>query len=300
MSVQPASEPDALVARVEELTAHLEAIGDPFARSCAEELVGALMGLYGEGLERIFETLEAEGAALAEVRERLAADGVVASLMLIHGLYPVALETRVQEALDSVRPYMESHGGNVELLGIEDGVARLRLEGSCNGCPASASTMELAIEQALQEAAPDLAGIDVEGVTAPAPAIGGFELPMSGGGPPVERSGDERPARGSGWMLLEGLGSLMPGAVTGTSAGGRSLVVANVAGDLLAYRNRCAGCGSALDHGDLSGGTLHCPSCALGFVLPLAGRCVSDAGLQLEPVPLLREDDGGVRVAVAA
>jgi len=290
MSVQPAPEPDALVARVEELTAQLEAIGDPFARSCAEELAGALMGLYGEGLERIFETLEAEGPALADVRGQLAEDGVVASLMLIHGLYPVALETRVLEALDSVRPYMESHGGNVELLGIEHGVARLRLEGSCNGCPASASTMELAIEQALQDAAPDLAGIDVEGVTAaPAPALGGFELPMSGGGPPV-----------SGWMLLEGLGSLMPGAVTGTSAGGRSLVVANVAGDLLAYRNRCAGCGATLDHGDLSGGTLHCPSCARGFALPLAGRCVSEDGLQLEPVPLLREDGGGVRVALGA
>jgi Fe-S cluster biogenesis protein NfuA/nitrite reductase/ring-hydroxylating ferredoxin subunit len=301
LSVQPAPEPDALVARVEELTAQLEAIGDPFARSCAEELAGALMGLYGEGLERIFETLEAEGPALAEVRERLAEDGVVASLMLIHGLYPVDLETRVVEALDSVRPYMESHGGNVELLGIVDGVARLRLEGSCNGCPASASTMELAIEQALQDAAPDLAGIDVEGVTAPPPpALGGFELPMSDGGPPVERSGDERSARGSGWTLIEGLGSLMPGAVIGASAGGRSLVVANVAGDLLAYRNRCAGCGAALDHGDLSGGTLHCPSCARGFDLPLAGRCVSEAGLQLEPVPLLREGDGGVRVALAA
>ena len=291
MSAQPASEPDALVARVEELTAQLEAIGDPFARSCAEELAGALMGLYGEGLERIFETLEAEGPALDDVRERLAADGVVASLMLIHGLYPVDLETRVREALDSVRPYMESHGGDVELLGIEGGVARLRLEGSCNGCPASASTMELAIEQALQEAAPDLEGIDVEGVTAatPAPALGGFELPMAGGGPPA-----------GGWLSLAGVGSLAPGAVAGASVGGKALVVANVAGDLLAYRNRCAGCGGALDHGDLSGGTLHCPSCARGFALPLAGRCVSEDGLQLEPVPLLREDGGGVRVAVAA
>jgi len=278
---------EALVGRVEELTAQLDVIGDPFARSCAEELVGALMGLYGEGLERIFAAIADEGAA--GLGERLTEDGVVASLMLIHGLYPVALETRVQEALDSVRPYMESHGGNVELLGIEDGVARLRLEGSCDGCPASASTMELAIEQALQEAAPDLEGIDVEGVTAPPPALGAFELPMSGGGPPV-----------SGWMTVEGLGALMPGAVTGTSAGGRSLVVANVAGDLLAYRNRCAGCGAALDGGDLSGGTLHCPSCARGFALPLAGRCVSEEGLQLEPVPLLREDGGGVRVAVAA
>ena len=100
-------------------------------------------------------------------------------------------------------------------------------------------------------------------------------------------------------MSLEGLGSLMPGALTGTSAGGRSLVVANVAGELLAYRNRCAGCGGALDGGDLSGGTLHCPSCARGFALPLAGRCVSEDGLQLEPVPLLREVAGGVRVALA-
>ena len=45
-------------------------------------------------------------------------DGVVASLLLMHGLYPVPLEDRVREALDSVRPYMESHGGDVELLGI--------------------------------------------------------------------------------------------------------------------------------------------------------------------------------------
>ena len=278
------SDTDALVARVEELTAQLESIGDPFA----EELAGALMEMYGEGLARIFAAIDEEGAD--RLRERLCEDGVVASLMLIHDLYPVALETRVREALDSVRPYMESHGGNVELLGIEDGVARLRLEGSCNGCPASASTMELAIEQALQEAAPDLAGIDVEGVTAPPePALGAFELPMSGGGLPA-----------SGWLSLEGLGSLMPGALTSTSAGGRSLVVANVAGDLLAYRNRCAGCGGTLDNGDLSGGTLHCPSCARGFALPLAGRCVSEDGLQLEPVPLLREDGGGVRVAVAA
>ncbi len=185
---------EALVGRVEELTAQLDAIGDPFARSCAEELVGALMGLYGEGLERMFAAIAEEGSE--GLRDRLTEDGVVASLMLIHGLYPVALETRVQEALDSVRPYMESHGGNVELLGIEDGVARLRLEGSCDGCPASASTMELAIEQALQEAAPDLEGIDVEGVAAPpAPALGGFELPMAGGGPPRQWLDDGRGAR---------------------------------------------------------------------------------------------------------
>src|ERR1700710_1317762 len=181
MIERPAEEE--LVGRVQELTAQVETFADPQARACAEELAAAVVQLYGEGLERIFAALD------EETRTELAQDGVVASLMLIHGLYPVSLETRVQAALDSVRPYMDSHGGNVELLGIEDGIARLRLEGSCNGCPASASTMELAIEQALQDAAPDLEGIDVEGVTAAPPPLGAFELPMSGGGPPV-----------SGWL----------------------------------------------------------------------------------------------------
>jgi Fe-S cluster biogenesis protein NfuA/nitrite reductase/ring-hydroxylating ferredoxin subunit len=202
--------------------------------------------------------------------------------MLIHDLYPVPLEERVQEALDSVRPYMESHGGNVELLGIEDGVAKLRLEGSCHGCAASASTLELAVEEALKATAPDLMGMDVEGVVEP--PVGAFELPMvgGGGGAPV-----------SGWQALDV--QVAPGGMASSGA----LLIANVDGALLAYRNRCAGCGGALDHGDLSGGTLHCPSCARGFALPLAGRCVSEDGLQLEPVPLLREVDGGVRVALA-
>src|SRR3954454_6848801 len=151
-----------LVGRVQELTAQVEALPDRDARACAEELAAAVVQLYGEGLGRIFAALD------DSVRQELAEDGVVASLMLIHGLYPVDVETRVQQALDSVRPYMDSHGGNVELLGVEDGIARLRLQGSCSGCAASQSTMELAIERALEETAPDLLGLDVEGVIAPA------------------------------------------------------------------------------------------------------------------------------------
>jgi Fe-S cluster biogenesis protein NfuA/nitrite reductase/ring-hydroxylating ferredoxin subunit len=256
------TEPEALVARVEELTARVEPGGD------AEQLAGALMDLYGEGLERIFDAIAADGSEA--LRARLTEDGVVASLMLIHDLYPVPLEERVQEGLDSVRPYMESHGGNVELLGIEAGVAKLRLEGSCNGCAASASTLELAVEQALQATAPDLAGIDVEGVVEP-PA-GAFELPMVG----------------SSWHVLDV--DVAPGAVAAVDG----LFVANVDGALLAYRDRCAGCGGELAGGELRGGTLACPACGLGFDLPLAGR--SAEGPQLTPVPLLR-DGPTIRVA---
>ena len=72
------SEPEALVARVEELTARVEPGGE------AEQLAGALMDLYGEGLARIFDAIGDDGSEA--LRARLTEDGVVASLMLIHDL----------------------------------------------------------------------------------------------------------------------------------------------------------------------------------------------------------------------
>ena len=269
-----------LVGRVQALTAEVEALPDPVARETADALAAAVVQLYGEGLERIFAALDPGVVAT------LAEDGVVASLMLIHGLYPVALETRVQEALDAIRPYMESHGGDVELLGVEDGIARLRLQGSCNGCAASQSTLELAIERALEEAAPDLLGIDVEGVVAAPPR-------------PAEASEEVE------WVELPGVEGLERGAMVGaggglvvTGGGGGGLVVANVAGTLLAYRDRCAGCEGRLTDGTLLGGLLSCAHCGLQFDLPRAGRCPGDAALQLQPVPLLR-NGGPVRVALS-
>jgi hypothetical protein len=98
-----------------------------------------MVELYGEGLVRILDEIDNAGEVGAGIRARLMEDGVVASLMLVHDLYPVDLPTRVEEALASVRPYLESHGGNVELLGVADGVARISLVGHCKTCPASDS-----------------------------------------------------------------------------------------------------------------------------------------------------------------
>jgi Fe-S cluster biogenesis protein NfuA len=81
----------------------------------------------------------------------------------LYGLHPLDLETRVRQALEQVRPYLQSHGGNVELLGVEGGIIRLRLQGSCHGCPSSAQTLKSTIEEAIAEKAPDAAGLQVEG-----------------------------------------------------------------------------------------------------------------------------------------
>ena len=105
--------------------------------------------------------------------ERLAGDELVASLLLLHGLHPADLDSRVAAALERVRPFLQSHGGDVELVRLVDGVVHLRLQGSCHGCPSSAATLTSRIEQAIYEAAPDVASIEVVEAAEPAPA-GGF------------------------------------------------------------------------------------------------------------------------------
>jgi Fe-S cluster biogenesis protein NfuA/nitrite reductase/ring-hydroxylating ferredoxin subunit len=276
----PAPEPsELLVARVQELQERLEAAGPSPARDLAEELVSAIVQLYGEGLERIVGALHGAGEEGARIAVTLAEDRLLATLMLIHDLHPVPLADRVQAALDSVRPYMESHGGNVELRSLEDGVARIHLQGSCSDCSASSVTLELAIKQALEDAAPDLVALEVEGQAAP---ITGVALPMAG-----------TPA----WVELGGLDDLEEGALRALAPSGQALLVANVDGTLLAYRDACAACGAPLHAGTLSAGALACPSCSRSFSLPRAGRSLDGDALQLQPVPLLRERDS-VKVAM--
>jgi len=285
MMPPPAAPPppdEGLVERVERLVAAVEEIPDPRARAVAEELFGAVLELYGDGLARVLDLVDERTA------RALADDGHVASLLLIHDLYPVPLEERVNEALESVRPYMESHGGGVELLSLEGGIAHLRLEGSCDGCPASASTLELAIEEALEEAAPDLLGLEVEGVTKPptgpiVPGVPGVALPLA----PV-----------AAWTTVQGLAALPAAAHTSVSVDGRELFVANVDGTLLAYLDTCPSCGSPLHAGSLEGGMLSCGSCGVAYDLPKAGRAAHRDDLQLGPVPLLREGPDTVRVAL--
>jgi Fe-S cluster biogenesis protein NfuA/nitrite reductase/ring-hydroxylating ferredoxin subunit len=288
-----------LLLRVQDLQSRLDTDGEPATRELAEELVATVVQLYGDGLERIVGTLMEDGEAGRRLASKLAEDELIASLLLIHDVHPVPLHERVAAALEQVRPYMESHGGNVELLSLEDGVARISLRGSCSDCAASAVTLELAIKQALEATAPDLERLEVEGA-APAPSGpalplaedsppgGGFELPMV-----ISETATPSPA----WFEADHLDLVPVGQMVAATVGGSELVVANVDGTLLAYANSCAGCGGRLDAGELTAGTLACPACARSFFLPRAGRSMDSERLQLEPFPLLREQ-GHVKVAL--
>ncbi len=143
------------------------------ARERAEEIVRTVVQMYGDGLERILSIVHAElGEERSEpVFARLCEDKLVETLLCLHGLHPLSVEDRVDAALQSVLPYIKSHKGNMEVSRIEDDVVYLRLEGSCDGCPASSATLKMAVERAILERVPEIREVRAEESATPLHAL---------------------------------------------------------------------------------------------------------------------------------
>jgi Fe-S cluster biogenesis protein NfuA/nitrite reductase/ring-hydroxylating ferredoxin subunit len=273
------------VTRMETLLGEIETLPDRNARSKAAEVVGVLLDLYGEGLARMMEVV-AEGAERERTFDAFAKDELVSHLLLLHGLHPLDLETRVIMALEEVRPYLQSHGGNVELLGVKEGVARLRMQGSCSGCPSSTVTLRLAIEEAIQKTAPDLEGIEAEGVAEePKPA------PTIVAGPTLRKKEKKRPQEdGASWTVVGGLPQLSSGRMLVKEVSDEPVLFLKLGDDFYAYRHLCPGCGESLEGGRLDEAVLTCSGCSRRYDVRRAGRCLDDPQLHLEPIPLLVDE----------
>jgi Fe-S cluster biogenesis protein NfuA/nitrite reductase/ring-hydroxylating ferredoxin subunit len=273
------------VARLEDLLGDLEGVADPAVRERGTELVQAVVELYGAGLERIVSLLAERDDAPA-LADALARDELISHLLLLHDLHPVPLEARVTAALDEVRPYLESHGGNVELLSLDDGVVRLRMEGSCSGCPSSTATLKLAIEDAIHKSAPDVVAIEAEGVVEEKPQLLQIEL-----------SDAVRPSRD--WVEL-GEPTLDSGQSVVEEIDGEPVLFLRLDQSLYAYRPDCPGCHRSLTGVAAEEGAVACPGCGTRYDVRRAGRSLDDPELQLEPLPLLNQGNGEMKVALGA
>jgi len=253
--------------------------GGAVARERAEQLVREVTDLYGAALERMMNVALAADPGLAH---RFAADDLVASLLLVHGLHPYDVERRVADALDSVRPYLGSHGGDVSLLGVDDGVVRLQFQGSCKTCPSSSVTLELAVEDAVRAAAPEISSIEV---------VAAEQSPNTGVIPAeslltqLHSNGH----RSTAWQPVPELAELSDGEVGGFRVSGATALVCRVGGDVFAYRDRCSACTGTLAGAQLSGAVLRCPNCGAGFDVVHAGAGVGGDS-HLEPIPVLVRD----------
>jgi Fe-S cluster biogenesis protein NfuA/nitrite reductase/ring-hydroxylating ferredoxin subunit len=279
------------------------AAGGAATHERAQLLVREVVGLYGAGLERIITLL-----GDPRLTEQLATDDLVASLLLVHGLHPHDLHQRVSDALDRVRPYLGSHGGDVDLIDIidepEGAAVQLRFAGSCKSCPSSAVTLELAVEDAIRAAAPEVVSIDV---IAAEPDSTPTVIPADSLLANIKSR--SHPNASVAWHQVPDLAELSPGEVGGFTideAGGGTVLACRVVDQLYAYRDNCPACerslaGAAL-HRVLGNAdpVLRCPQCHAHFDVVHAGACVDrDADCHLEPIPLLIRD-GVLSIAVPA
>ncbi|PXW31819.1 UNVERIFIED_CONTAM: Fe-S cluster biogenesis protein NfuA [Williamsia faeni] len=244
------------------------ASGGALARERSEKLVREVVDLYGAGLQRITSLIDPE---------LLVKDDLVASLLLVHGLHPHPVERRVCDALDSVRPYLGSHGGDVSLVDVAGDVVRLELRGSCKTCPSSSVTLELAVEDAVRAAAPEITSIEVVAAEPESAVIGTDSL--------FEHIRHEH--RDHSWHAVPEVAALAPGEVGGFAVDETVFLACRVGPDLFAYRDHCPACDGSLAGSTLDGGMLSC-TCGAGFDVVHAGAGIA-AG-HLDPLPLLERD----------
>jgi Fe-S cluster biogenesis protein NfuA/nitrite reductase/ring-hydroxylating ferredoxin subunit len=270
-------------ARILQLLEQIEALPTPSTRELIHEFMEATLAFYGQGLARILQVVSESGSVGQSVYQHLVNDKIVRGLLLIHDLHPADLETRLRDALAHVRPYLQSHGGNVELISLTGQSASLRLQGTCKSCASSAVTLELAIRHAIEEACPDLISFEVDGVARE------HETPNTVA-QPLQRAKPN-------WIVLENAQQLDDGAWLPLRVAGKRLVVCRLEGRLYAYRNNCPACNMPFDAGALEEGLLRCP---LGhrYDVRHAGRCAEMPTAHLDPFPLLLEE-GVVKVALA-
>lgn len=247
----------------------------------AQQLVREVVGLYGAGLERIIALSDPPGQDPG-LLERLAADDLVASLLLVHGLHPHDVHRRVSDALDRVRPYLGSHGGDVDLLEVDGDTVRLAFRGSCKSCPSSAVTLELAVEDAIRAAAPEVTSIEV--VTAESATTATSVIPAESLLAHVHSNGNGV----THWHPVPELAELAPGEVAGFVIAETTILTCRI-GDLpLAYRDHCPVCDDSLAGARLRETLLSCPRCNTQFDVVHAGA--GPNGTHLEPLPLLLRD----------
>ncbi|MBW8817884.1 MAG: NifU family protein [Streptomyces sp.] len=264
------------------------------ARQAADEMRSAVEAAHKAALVTIVRTLRDDEAGRA-LLFRLVDDPLIHLLFSLHGIIRPDPMTAAQAALESVRPGLRSHGGDVELVRIEDGVAYVQLSGACNGCSMSSVTMRNTVEQALVQSVPGIRAVEVV-PSEPSPTI----IPLSSLRR-REETADELEA--AGWVRTVPTAQILDGAVTQlslTSTRGvtEDVVVVRIDASLTAYKDECAHQGLPLGDAELNvkSGTLTCPW--HGFCYDaLSGECVSAPGATLEQRPL-RVIDGDVWIRV--
>lgn len=243
---------------------------DEHQRLTVTALKNAIDDLNKEALARLIRSLKSSSEAMHALKDA-AGDEVVYSVLRHHQLLKPSLNERIEQALDSVRPMLQGHGGNVELVAVEGAsTAVIRLIGACSGCPASELTLSEGVEKAIKDFCPEIKEIvRAKGVcTSNNEARLDFVSPFA--------RGHEKT-----WIFAATLEQIEPGRLLVCELNGQSVILARHEDNIVCYQNACAHLGMPLDMGDVTDGILKCPYHSFEYLLK-SGECLTVPEVQLQ------------------
>ncbi len=266
---------------VEEISRYEHIIGqwDQNQQVVVERLKEAVEELHKEGLTRLIRSVKQESMrALRSAVE----DEIVYGLLRYHQLIKPPtppLEDRIQQALETVRPGLKSHNGDVELVAIKlPDTVEVRLIGTCSNCPASTLTMKQGVEQAIKTYCPEITKVvSVNNSSKVTNNNGHSSSPFAS-------------SQEIGWVALASIDEIPNGGILPLEIEGLKLILTRQDEQVIGYRNSCNHLAMPLDTGKVEDGILTC--LYHGFKYRLAtGECLTAPGMSLEVYPVKRSGD---------
>ncbi len=229
--------------------------------------------LHKEALSRIILLFKSDPATQAVLRQA-ASDELVYAVLRHLGLVKPSLNERVEAALAGVRPLLQSHGGNVELVRLQlPDTVEIRLLGACDGCPSSNLTLTEGVEKAIREQCPEIRTIH---------KIKGLAHAPTGNGVPLHLVSPFAKSRDSSWMVALQVEEIPDGGILVKELDGHSLLFSRQGSRISCFENACAHMGMSLEMGEINNGIITCPYHGFQYSLT-TGECLTAPEVQLLP-----------------
>lgn len=250
-------------------------VWDDAQRQTVHELREAIEQLHKEAFSRLIFNLKTDPLTRSALRQAVSDEVVYAVLRHLRLIKP-SLNERVESALRGVRPFLQSHGGNVELVRLQPpDTVEIRLLGTCDGCPSANLTFVEGVEKAIKEQCPEIVTIKkVAGVTMQ-PKSNGVALHVVS---PFVKGEDQ------GWAFALHLEEIPEAGVVVKEVNGHSILFSRQGQQVTCFENACAHMGMSLEMGEIVNGIITCPYHGFQYSLT-TGECLTAPEVQLLPHP---------------
>ncbi len=259
---------EALLARLQRLEATFESWEED-RRNAVEEYRDVIDRVNAEAFRRLISALRGDAASKAALTQAVA-DEVVYAVLRHHQLVKPSLHDRVEAALDTVRPMLAAHGGDVQVVRLAPPTLELMMIGACGGCTSSQLTLDAGIRKAIVEHCPEIS--EVIEVHSDRQKAARFASPF------------RQPGSGV-WSPVCAVAEVPDDGIRPGSVNGQDVILTRSGAVILCFRDACAHLGLSMRRGKVEGGVITCPH--HGFRYDAAtGECLTVPELRLESVPV--------------